>query len=217
MKKIFLAILLLTALLVSACGSSTSNTPNAQTNPNNGELPQVTKLVLGTLKLDGTENAVTPEQAKDLLPLWQVYVSLLDSDTAAQEEIDALINQIGETMTPEQNQAINDMNLSQQDMFSVMQEQGITSGNRSQNSSGTRSGNSSGNSGGFGPPGGGDGFAPPDGGGGGNFGGEGFSPDQIATAQAARQAGGNGFGGFNRTPNALIEQVITYLTKIAGS
>jgi len=87
-----------------------------------GEMPAATQLALGSLKLDDTDYAITTKQATDLLPMWQVYVELLSSDTAAQEEIDALTEQIQETMTSEQMQAISDMQLTQQDMFTAMQE-----------------------------------------------------------------------------------------------
>ena len=174
----------------------------------------ITKLAIGTLKLEGTENAITPEQASDLLPLWQVYLSLVDSDTAAQAEIDGLVDQISTTLTDSQHQAIDDMQLSQPDMMSVMQEMGISMGNRPQSASDSEQ---SGNSGGF--PGGGDGFAPPDGGGmpsgdmpsGGNM--PTLSEDQIATAQASGGAPGMG----SSIPTPLIEAVIEYLQKTASS
>ena len=217
MKKTIISTFILLAFILSACGTSQTNTPGAQTTPGNGELPQITKLVLGTLQLKDTENAVTPEQAQELLPLWQVYISLLDSDTAAQEEIDALVDQIGETMTPAQTQAITDMQLSQEDMFKVMQENGLGMGmgNRPQASGDSQSGNS----GGFGPPDGSGGFAPPDGGempagSGMPAGGQsGLSEDQIAEAQAANGAGRGGLG----VPTALILAVIEYLQETAGS
>ncbi|PJH74752.1 MAG: hypothetical protein CO064_10305, partial [Anaerolineae bacterium CG_4_9_14_0_8_um_filter_58_9] len=61
----------------------------------------------------------------ELLPLWQEYNELTRSDTAAQAEIDAVVAQIQETMTPQQVQAITDMKLTQQDEFSLMQELGL--------------------------------------------------------------------------------------------
>lgn len=217
MKKTLFSTFILLAFLLSACGTSQTNTPGAQTMPGNGELPEITKLVIGTLNLKDTENAVTAEQAQELLPLWQVYLSLLSSDTAAQEEIDALVEQIGETMTPEQTQAIESMQLSQEDMFKVMQESGLgMGGNRPQASSDS----SSGSGGGFTPPDGG-GFAPPDGGGGMPGGGmpsgempsgtQSQSGDQSAAAQPAQGMGGGG------VPTALIQAVIDYLQEIAGS
>ena len=212
MKKIIASTMILIAFILSACGTAQTNTPSAQIEPGNGELPEITKLVIGTLNLKETENAVTPEQAQELLPLWQVYLSLLSSDTAAQEEIDALVEQIGETMTAEQTQAIESMQLSQEDMFAVMQENGLgMSGNRPQMSSDSSSGS---NSGSFGPPDGG-GFAPPDGGGmpgGGMPGGtQSQSGDQSSAAQPAQGLGGG------RVPTPLIQAVIDYLQEIAES
>lgn len=200
---------MLCSLALSACSSSASTPTGGMPSSNDGgDMSTITKLAIGTLKLEGTENAITPEQASDLLPLWQVYLSLVDSDTAAQAEIDGLVDQISTTLTDSQNQAIEDMQLSQPDMMSVMQEMGISMGNRPQSASDSEQ---SGNSGGF--PGGGDGFAPPDGGGmpsgdmpsGGNM--PTLSEDQIATAQASGGAPGMG----SSIPTPLIEAVIEYL------
>lgn len=206
---------MLCSLALSACGSSASTpTGGIPSSSDEGDMSTITKLAIGTLKLEGTENAITPEQASDLLPLWQVYLSLVDSDTAAQAEIDGLVDQISTTLTDSQNQAIDDMQLSQPDMMSVMQEMGISMGNRPQSASDSEQ---SGSSGGF--PGGGDGFAPPDGGGmpsgdmpsGGNM--PTLSEDQIATAQASGGAPGMG----SSIPTPLIEAVIEYLQKTASS
>lgn len=214
MKKSFFSILILLALILSACGTSQTNLPSTQAMPDNGELPEITKLVIGTLNLKDTENAITPEQAKELLPLWQVYLSLLTSDTAAQEEIDVLVEQIGETMTPEQIQAIEAMQLSQEDRFTVMQENGLGMGGNRPQASDSSSG---GNSGGFAPPDGGGmpGGAPPDGGGmpGGGMpsGTQGQSRDQSTEAQPVQGMGGGG------VPTPLIQEAIDYLLEIAGS
>lgn len=206
---------MLCSLALSACGSSASTpTGGIPSSSDEGDMSTITKLAIGTLKLEGTENAITPEQASDLLPLWQVYLSLVDSDTAAQAEIDGLVDQISTTLTDSQNQAIDDMQLSQPDMISVMQEMGISMGNRPQSASDSEQ---SGSSGGF--PGGGDGFAPPDGGGmpsgdmpsGGNM--PTLSEDQIASAQASGGAPGMG----SSIPTPLIEAVIEYLQKTASS
>jgi hypothetical protein len=157
-----------------------------------------------TLKLDGTGNDLTADQAAKLLPLWETMHVLETSDTAAKQEIDALGTQIQETMTANQMNAITAMNLTRQDMFAVLQAQGVGFGNGQQTNS-QQDGNSSNNRGftpgGFGPGG------PPDGstfsGGGQGFGGgqgQNRSAEQIATAQAARPAGGG-----NRIPTALID------------
>jgi hypothetical protein len=120
-KKIFWTILL--TLTLAACsfnfgtvGSVSSGAPSAAS-----ELPAQTELILGTINLEETENAVTAEQAKELLPMFYVLQDLNESDTAAQEEIDGLTNQIQQTLTDEQVQAIDAMSLSRQDMFAIVQ------------------------------------------------------------------------------------------------
>jgi hypothetical protein len=224
MKKATYALILLLAMVATACGSASNGTNPASrsqdgSSPAAGELPATTQLILGTIKLEGTAQAVTAKQAADLLPLWQTMKVLSTSDTAAQQEKDALIAQIQETMTTEQMQAIKDMNLSRADMASLMQEQGMAAGNgpaggqnnNSQNRDSSNNGRrSSGGGGGFFPGGG----MPPDGGRpGGGFGGQGqnLSKEQIATAQAARQAN------TNSIPPMLINAVIEYLQKKAGA
>jgi hypothetical protein len=219
MKKLTILLTIL-ALTLTACGASTSSetATTSQTDPAARTLSGVSLLAIGTLKLKDTDQAVTAKQAADLLPLWQVYQSLSTSDNAAQEEIDALVKQIEDAMTADQMSAINDLGLTPQDMFAVMQELGIEMGNRSSGSSGNSNGSTD-RGGGFGPPGGG---PPPDGGmpGGGQGGsGQGLSQSQIATAQASRGASGGAPGGGygNRIPSALLEAVIKYLQELAGS
>jgi hypothetical protein len=64
------------------------------------------QLALGTLELEGTDNAVTPAQALQLLPLWQALKALDASSTAAPEEIAAVQNQIIAGMTSSQIAAV---------------------------------------------------------------------------------------------------------------
>ena len=221
MKKITLTFLTILTLTLTACGSAANGTDPAsvpQSGAPAGELPVATQLILGTLKLEESENAVTAEQAAELLPLWQTLQVLSESDTAADQETEALVTQIQETMTAEQMQAITDMNLTREDMMSIMQEQGLTmgAGGPAGGQNNPQGGNSS-NNGGVARPGG-DEFpgGPPQGGfpggvpGGGQS--QNLSPDQIATAQAARQAGGG-----NMIPSPLINTLIEFLEQKAGS
>ena len=214
MNRSTLLTLLIFTLLITACGASAPNATGPASgvsgDPAAGELSPSIQVAIGTLRLDETENAVTAEQAQELLPLWQTMQVLSESDTAAQQELDALAEQIQETMTAEQRQAIMDMNLTREDMMSVLQEQGLASGGVP--ADGTQNGG-----GGFGPagfPGG----VPPQGefsgggpGGGGGQG-SGLTPDQIATAQASRQQSGGSF-----VPPVLINALIEYLQEKAGS
>lgn len=218
-RKFVLPLLLIAVLLLAACGSSnTRRSFSTQTGADTQALPLSEKLAIGTLKLEGTPNAVTAKQAADLLPLWQVYSSLITSDTAAQEEKDALVEQIQETMSPTQVQAINGFSLTQRDVFTSMQQLGI-SPSAEVNANGTPSPNGGGFPGGggtffFGGGGGGN-FAGGGNrnGGGGGFGGNGgtqLNPNQIATLEARRAANG---GGFNNTRilTPLVEAVIKLL------
>ena len=231
-NKIVLPILLVFLLLLAACGSATTNNnfsgqgngnnqANGQGNGTAQTMPLTEKLALGTLKLEGTSNAVTAKQAADLLPLWQVYSSLITSDTAAQEEKDALATQIQETMTSDQVKAIDALNMTQRDVFTSMQQLGINVARVSANGTPQPSG------GGFPGGGGGGQFFGGGGGGGGNFGGGGgtggtrtggggggnggtqLTPQQISTLQARRST--NGGGNSSRILTPLVGAVIKLL------
>jgi len=227
MKKLTFSVFIVLILALTACSGGTSNTQQfnqgQSTNTSPAEMPLASKLVVGSFKLEGTDNAIAAEQASELLPLWEVYVQLSTSDTAAQEEVTALTEQIQETMTTDQMNAINAMNLTSQDIFAVMQEQGVQfGGTRQQGQNGSQQ-----NGNNFAPPGGGN-FTPPDGGGGppGGFDGGGgpgrfnngqnLSPEQIATAQARRTQNGGGSFRFNGTPAPLIEALVKLLQERAA-
>jgi hypothetical protein len=223
MNKLLITTLIFVMLTITACGTASSGTEIDSATaggPTAGELPATTKLIIGIFKLEDTAQAVTAEQATELLPLWQVYSELSTSDTASQAEVDALFEQIEGTMTSEQMQAIESMQLTQEDIFAVMQEQGIAMGGGQELSAeqiATAQAARSSGGGGFTPP---DGGVPPGGmqgsgpGDGGGFdGGQGLSTEQIATARAARAES----GGFNRVPSALIEALIELLKTKANS
>ncbi len=176
---------LIIVLALSACGGSaevTTNTgesnessPETSSNadgsspsasrPGIGEdfqnaLPISAQLGFGTLLLEDSEYAVDPAQAAELLPLWKAARSLNQSETVAEAELQAVFNQIQDTMTSEQISAIADLQLTGEEMAQLMEDLGLSFG----------------------------------------FGGGGFgnlTPEQQATAQAARESG-DGFpgGGF---------------------
>jgi hypothetical protein len=130
-KKILLSIpILILVLALTACSgasnqtgstSTTTGTAGAQTG---ASLSQVNMLLVGTLKLEGTDQAVTTDEAVKILPLWQAYRSLSNSQTASEVEVEALLNQIQSTMTTEQVDEIKAMNLTSTDMMSLMQSMG---------------------------------------------------------------------------------------------
>ncbi len=202
--------LLVLIVALAACGGGQADTTAAVSDaaqaPRAGlsddtELPLSMKLPVGTLMLEETDYAVTPAQAKELLPLWQMLGALQESGTASQVEIEAVLDQIQAAMTPEQLAAIEEM--SPEDMRSLFQELGMR-GQRDPDS---------GEGGGFRPP---EGMMPPGGGEGrpgmgpGGFGD--LSPEEQATAMAERGGMGMGFG------RAFTDQVIELLeTRAAES
>jgi hypothetical protein len=172
------------------------------------------QLVLGTLQLEDTENAVTSGQAAALLPLWQ---ALRAATLQSEAEIQAVLKQIEGTMTREQLQAIAAMQLTGDDLTSWAQSQGVNLEPRQ----------------GF-PMLGEDGGLPPEveerlre-----QFGGELPNPEERATLQAQRgkmsdeerlalrataEAGGREFGGGLGQLSIVLNPLIGLLTQRAGA
>ncbi len=216
-KTLLLAVTLTLAL--TACSSAQNTQGNQGSQPGmagNGKLNDMSELIIGTLKLDGTANAVSKEQAAALVPMWQVYKQLMTSDTAAQEEITGLGKQIKGTMTSEQLKAISKLSLTQADLMSYMQQAGPSgSGSAQANGNSTSRGNNSGGGMPGGMPGGGPGGMPggmP--GGPGDFGGPQTRASGTQTANGTPRAPG---AGMNRVPSVLIDTLIQYLKKVSAS
>jgi hypothetical protein len=91
-------------------------------------LPIRTQLMVGTLMLESTSFAVSPEQASELLVLWQASNALSRSGTGAQEEILAVLSQIEGAMTPDQIAAIAEMKLTREATQAMSQELGLSMG-----------------------------------------------------------------------------------------
>jgi len=87
-----------------------------------GALDAQNQLILGTLQLEETGDAITLEQAGKLLPLWQA----LQGGVTAETEVNAVMKQIEGEMTSEQLTVIAGMQLTQEDMQAWMEEQGMT-------------------------------------------------------------------------------------------
>jgi hypothetical protein len=137
MKKlvaILFSILWITGL--SACSTSAAPSTANSTGSNSKTLSTVEELVLGTLNLEGTSEAVDKIQAASLLPLWRAYVELQGNNSTASEEVNAVISQIEGAMTVEQMKAIGDLKLTSQDLMDTMASLGID--NAPVNPQGTR-------------------------------------------------------------------------------
>jgi hypothetical protein len=236
MKKTILTLTLIVLILaLSACGGAasepeaanpSSNSDYAVSNANgngvtgDGEfgMPVGTKLMLGTVLLEDTDYAVNASQATALLPLWKALRSFGESETTAQAEIDAVITQIGDTMTPEQVTAIDAMDLTMENMGAVAETLGIDMGGigdrfgditpemRATMQAMRESGNFQPPGGDF--PGGGPGGGQGPGGGFGGFGGAEMDPDARATAMAERNGARGARSGIN---SFLLDGIIEFL------
>jgi hypothetical protein len=178
---------------------------------------RLNELAAGTFYLQGTDHPITPEQAATLLPLWQSLQSSMQPAGGANAtpgappdatpgapvdttQISATLDSIEATLTPDQMALIN--NMTQDDMAAVYQQQGIefggfggTPGNGTPRpDDGTRGPRPDNGTPGAGPNNGT------------------LSPDQVATFQARRGAGGG--RGFFGSP--LIDAVIKMLQVLAG-
>jgi hypothetical protein len=83
------------------------------------------QLAYGILKLDGTPNAITHEQAAALLPLWQAVLLFSNDATTASAEMTAVQDQIAQALTPEQFQAIVAMRITNTELNAYYAENGI--------------------------------------------------------------------------------------------
>lgn len=230
MKKLFVILFLAAALTLSACAPigaaaaavEPSATPGVLSTSYPEALPVPSQLALGTISLGSTPNAVNASQAASLLPLWKALLALANTANSSTIEINALIEQIQETMTPAQLQSIAAMKLTQADFQKVMQTAGVTLGG-GQNG-GTRTGNNGtggtggntnrqgGNGGGnfvFGGGPGGPGGIP--GAGGSTTGQQGAASNSTQATIAARQSRQAITGN-----TAMINVAIVYLTQVAG-
>lgn len=226
MKKILIGVLMVTIVLgMAGCGTAAAEiqdeVPRLDETYENA-LPVQVQLMLGTLKLENSELAVDAAQAQALIPLWKAVRSLASSDTSAEAEISAVLDQIQAAMEAEQIEAIAAMQLTEDDVFPTMQE--LASSVPGLEALGEGEGFRGGEfPEGFTPP---EGFIPGEGGGLGGRPGEGFnpgegrggaggpvtglSPEQRATLQAERSESGRP-GIANRIGLFLMEPFIAIL------
>ena len=118
MKKIFLTTITILIFFTLSTGcAAKNNTPangasgEVSTTSQNGDvnLSERTQLILGSIGLEETDLKITAEQASALLPQWKVLKNLLSSDSASQVEIDALQEQIKESLSSEQSTWIDNL------------------------------------------------------------------------------------------------------------
>jgi hypothetical protein len=182
------------------------------------------QLILGTLKLEGSAQALSKEQAAALVPLWDEVLTLTQSmgpgvggpesgnsngqDTTQQNnasapqvssetqtKIDELVQKIEAIMTADQLKAIAELQITQETAQTIMTEKGIMLGGPGQN----------GGKGGGTPPAGDQNGAgaPPAGG---------QTNGQASGQPSASQAGVKG----GMIPSQLVFSLIQYLQQAAG-
>ena len=210
----YIILVLIIASMLTACGSADQKnesvnivepTPNAlnapaitistdpaevsQQNTINyeyeGALSSRLLLAFGSLKLAETANPITVEQAPQMLMLWQALDNLTQSGTSAEAEVDALMSQIEQLFTSEQIASINAMALTQTELQTWAQANGITVGT----GTGTGTGQGMGQ-------------------------GSGLSPEAKATKQAENSLLGNTATGEGGLSSAITDALISYLEGI---
>jgi hypothetical protein len=125
MKKwMFVTIIVSLVLALTACGSTQSSNAAATASTT---LSLEGQLLVGTFKLENTTLAISSKQASTLLPLWETLESLASSNTAASQEVDAVVSQIESTMSSQQVSSITAMKLTQKDLAAAALDTGTTS------------------------------------------------------------------------------------------
>jgi len=242
MKRV--SILLVAALLLVSCGARTTN--NDSVVPTEGEnsessvsgdrntqklktdyaedaLSPVAQLALGTIMLEDTEHPVDSDMAAELLPYWQLYLNMMNSDTAAQQEQDSLIADIQTVMDEDQMNYIAGLELTQEDLMSMGTQLNLADRTSVQDGENSDTGSTRQNGRGVPPDGMPEGLGPGDGGFGGGPGGgqdgQAVDPELMATMQAQRgDFGGVGSGlGANRMLQPLIQALIDLLESKTAS
>ncbi len=219
-KTVFTMTILAILSVLVACNKTTTRT-HSGTGGNTAPLSTATQLLVGTFKLEGTDLAVTSAQAQQLLPLWETLQELSTSNIAATAEINAVVDQIKNTMTTQQMDKITSMKLTQQDIMSLMSQAGVSPNSGSAtttpmalngypgggNAQGEGGAPGGGAPGGGGPGGGAPGGGMPSGGGGdqeimGGAGGPSTTPQAIKPNETA-----------NQVPAPLLNVLIELLQK----
>ncbi|MCB0014644.1 MAG: hypothetical protein KDE34_22170 [Anaerolineales bacterium] len=134
-QKLLSALALIALGVLAACGSTaqaentSADTASENIAINEGYDDALTirnQLLLGSLRLEEGQLAITAEQAAELTTLWQALAALSASGTAAPEETEAIQNQIIAALTPEQVRAIATMGLTNGELQAFYVEAGIS-------------------------------------------------------------------------------------------
>ncbi len=134
MKKSIFRIALFTLLITSlmyACAPTVEATPTSLASTYlSSEYTDAanirSQLAYGIIKLADTPNAVTPEQAKSLIPLWQAVITLSGDDTTASEELTAVQDQLTVMLNETQLQSIAEMQITNAELNDFYAQYGVS-------------------------------------------------------------------------------------------
>ena len=131
-KASFIFVTFVTFLALAACSSAAKANPSTNpssntggTNNTSGSTTLENRLAPGILKLESTNLAVTAQQAKQLLPLWQQVQTLDTSGSAQASDYTTVYQQIESALTSDQVNAIQAMSFNQSDIQALMTSLGI--------------------------------------------------------------------------------------------
>ena len=217
MKKTLTIIILLAVLILPACSNNNENVISVNTETTvkdaDGEDVEIAKdfsnisinqLGNNIFFLEESDYSVSAEQAEEMLVLWQVAKSLIESSVAAEAELTAVTNQIVDILSDEQIEYLLTIDFENQgNIGQLLAEYGYIDPKSGLDENGERIDKSSGDAlsaiGAM--PGGGSG-----GGGGKGSSGQDLTPEQQATREAKlEEFGGAGFGMNSMIFDAVIE------------
>jgi hypothetical protein len=184
-------------LMLGACSGSASSTAAADPS-----MTQASKLALGTMRLESTEQAVSADLALQLLPLWQLLAELSTNAAASPQETAAVVEQIQATMDPDQISSIDQMQLSADDLANATWSASTTT--TAASGSGAQAAMPADGPTGAGGP-------PPDAAGGIMLGGGGMPAAQSSSSSAPTSTAASAAASNNTGSLALIGQVINLL------
>jgi hypothetical protein len=121
-------LLIVLVVALAGCASATPVLTPTPAGPPAGGTPEVSlenRLAIGTLELEGTAQAVTADQAKQILPLWSTIKDMMANPATTTSDLLAEYQRVEGDMTSDQLQAIQNLTLSQSDTQALMKKYNI--------------------------------------------------------------------------------------------
>jgi hypothetical protein len=106
--------------------STEATSPGTQSTANSGEVTGE-QLAMGILEMEGTDQAITADQAAQLLIFWQEVQTLNSDTTATSEQFQAIYTEIQGVLTETQMSAIQGITYNLADLQTLLTQLGIES------------------------------------------------------------------------------------------